>query len=126
MKRCWFGAGLLALLLLGGLLTGSRMIRPHLELSGVLSEASGAAMEESWDQAGDMLHAARKQWQKNWHFSAAFSDHAPMEEIDSLFAQAEVLLSAKDGISLAAVCAQLSSLTEAMADAHTFTWWNLL
>lgn len=126
MKRSLFGAGLLAALLLGGILVSSRMCGPHRALSGVLSEASGAAAAENWDRAGERLHAARAQWRENWHFSAAFSDHEPMEEIDSLFAQAEVFLSAGDGVSLATVCAQLSSLTEAMADANAFTWWNLL
>lgn len=126
MKRCWFGGALLALMLIGGFLVTRSMTKTHSAVSSRLQAASDAAARENWDDAAEQIAAASGEWQKNWHFSAAFADHEPMEEIDSLFAQLDVYLKTRQPEALSAVCAQLSRMVEAMGDAHQFTWWNLL
>ncbi len=126
MKRCWFGGALLALLLVCGILVTARMQTVHETVASQLQAAANEALAENWDGADQALQSARNAWQAKWRFSAAFADHEPMEEIDSIFAQAEVYRTSRDPVSLAAVCAQLSRLVEAMGEAHAFTWWNLL
>ena len=126
MKRCWFGAGLLAALLVAGLLVTRGMTKVHSQVASQLRNASAAASAENWTQAEREIREASEQWEMRWHFSAAFADHEPMEEIDGMFAQLAVYLEEKDPAALAALCAQLSRMVEAMGDAHECTWWNLL
>lgn len=126
MKRCWFGLGLLVFLLIGGLLATRAMTLRHKAVAARLDTAAAAAEAENWAEAERQLGAARKQWEDDWHFTAAFADHEPMEEIDGLFAQSEVYLRSHDPEALAAVCTQLSRLTEAVGEAHALNWWNFL
>lgn len=126
MKRGWIGLGLLAVLLVGGLLVTWRMDRCHDAIAQNLDDAADSALAEDWTAAAALAQQAKHDWETGWNFSAAFADHEPMEEIDSQFAQLAVYGSARDGISFAAVCAQLARQVEAMGDAHGLTWWNLL
>lgn len=126
MKRCWFGFGLLLAMLIGGALVTRVMTQSHEALSSRLEQAAAAAAAENWDGAEEHFLGARKAWEENWLFSAAFADHEPMEEIDGLFAQGEVYLHARNPEGLAAICAQLSKDTNAIGEAHALNWWNLL
>lgn len=126
MKRCWFGAILLLILLAVGLLATWGMNAWHDPISDDLERAAEAALDEEWHRAEQLTARARKRWEKHWNFSAAFADHEPMEEIDAAFAQLEIYSQARDQVSLAAACAALARQVEAMGDAHGLTWWNLL
>lgn len=126
MKRCWFGAALLAVLLIGGLITTWGMARCHMPVAEDLEQAAKAALAEDWEQEKALTGKARTQWGKYWNISATFADHKPMEEIDGLFAQLEIYEQARDPVTAAAVCAELSRRLEAMSDAHEGSWWNLL
>lgn len=126
MKRCRFGLGLLIFLLIGSALVTRVMTQQHKEISRSLEHAAAAADAKNWEEAARQFAAARKEWEDGWHFSAAFADHEPMEEIDGLFAQAEIYLCCRDPEALAAVCAQLSRMTEAVGEAHALNWRNFL
>ena len=126
MKRCWFGFGLLLILLLGGILTTRTMVSAYTRISASLDAAGDAALEENWEAAGGAFQKARGEWEKRWHVSAVFADHEPMEEIDGLFAQGEMYLRSREPEALAAVCAQLARQAQAMGEAQTCSWWNLL
>ena len=126
MKRCWFGLGLLILMLVGGLLVTRSMDRNYSRMSHQLAAAREAALAEEWNTVRALLEDAKDTWQARWHFSAAFSDHEPMEEIDGLFAQAEVYLKCREREALAATCGELAKMAEAMGEAHALNWWNLL
>lgn len=126
MKRCWFGFGLLVGLLILGLLVTGAMTRNHEAVAARLDLAAAAAAAEDWAGAEEQLRAARQKWERDWHFSAAFADHEPMEDIDGLFAQSEIYLRSRNPEALAATCAQLARMTAAMGEAHAFNWWNLL
>ena len=54
------------------------------------------------------------------------ADHAPMDEIDSLFAQMEVYAQARDSLHFGSYCARLAELITAVSDAHQLNWWNFL
>lgn len=126
MKRCWFGLGLLVVLLGLGLFFSHRMTAGQEKLADTVQFAQEAAVQEDWDRASMLLGSARREWERGWHFTAAFADHEPMEEIDSLFAQGQVYLANREGAELAAICAQLARSLRAVGDAHGLTWWNLL
>ncbi len=126
MKRCWFGAVLLLVLLAGGIFIAVGMQDAHNAISSLLQQAANDALTENWTGADAAIGNARTLWQENWRFSASFADHEPMEQIDSLFAQIEIYQAQRDPVPLAALCAQLSRLVEAVGEAHAFTWWNIL
>ena len=126
MKRGWIGAGLLAVLLLGGLLVTFAMGSQHKDISEELEEAAEYAMADDWLHARDAAEDAYEDWQAHWHFSAAFADHEPMEQIDALFAQLLPYLAAQDAVSFGAACRELARQVEAIGDAHALNWWNLL
>ena len=126
MKRGWFGLGLLVFLLLGGLLATLYMGRTHREISRELEQAAAHALAGYWEEALEEARDAREDWEEGWHFSAAFADHEPMEEIDALFSQLEAYRATRDSVAFAAVCRQLARQVEAMGDAHSLNWWNLL
>ena len=126
MKRGWIGAGLLAALLVSGLLVTWRMDKCHTQMAADLDRAAGYALTEDWEQAAFYAQQARNDWEKGWRFSAAFADHEPMEDIDSMLSQLRVYAAAEDRVSFAAVCAQLSRQVEAIGQAHGLTWRNLL
>lgn len=126
MKRGWFGAGLLLGLLLLGILSSRFMKTVHQPLSEALTQASDLALAGDWEQAAAIQRQAHAAWEDAWNFSAAFADHGPMEDIDSLFSQLEVYLAAGDRVGFSAACASLSQQIEAVGDAHELNWWNLL
>ena len=126
MKRSWFGAGLLAILLALGLLTTWGMARCHDPISRDLEQAAQAALSEDWDRAAALAEQAGDRWQACWRLSAAVADHEPMEEIDSLFAQLEVYQQVRDSRAVASLCAELSQRVGNMLEAHQCSWWNLL
>ena len=126
MKRCWIGVSFLVLLLLGGLFVDKIMGRSHVPISQALDRAAECAMAEDWTEAEVFAHRARETWEKNWHFSAAFADHEPMENIDALFSRLTVFAQAREKEEFAALCRELSRQTKAMGDAHDLKWWNLL
>ena len=126
MKRGKIGLGFLAVLLVLCILTTAAMERWHAPLARTLGAAADLAAAGEWEEAKTLAGRARADWEKRWHLSAAFADHGPMEDIDSLFAQLEVYQKQTDVTNFAAACAELSRRVEAMGNAHSLTWWNLL
>lgn len=126
MTRGWIGAGLLAGLLVIGLLVTWAMDHTHSEISEELERSARYAAAGNWEEAADAAEESYESWQEKWHFSAAFADHEPMEEIDALFAQLWPFLTERDAVSFSAVCRELARQVEAMGDAHGLNWWNLL
>jgi len=126
MKRGWFGAALLLGLLLLGIFSTVTMGMLHGPMSDAMEQAAESALEGNWLQAEQIVHRVEDRWQDQWHFSACFADHGPMEEIDSLFSQLEVYRKSEDVLGFAAVCASLQTQLEAMGDAHELSWWNLM
>lgn len=126
MKRFWFGVCLLAVLLAGCLGVSWGMERLHEPVSRNLEQAAILAQTGDLAGAGELTLQAQADWQKHWHFVAAFADHGPMEEIDALFGALEEYRLGGDHAEFAANCVHLARLTEAMAEAHALNWWNLL
>lgn len=109
MKRLWVGIILLVVLLAGTLAVTVAMDRIYAPITEAL-------------EAGD-LEAAEVRYQRWRDLTAAFADHGPMEEMDALFARAEIC---EDEQERKALCAELAKRAQAMSNAHSPTWWNLL
>ena len=126
MKRGWIGLGLLAVLLVTGILVTCWMGESHRKISAELDRAAGFALTGNWEQADFYAQQAKNHWEKGWHLAGAFADHEPMEHIDDLFAQLPVYEADRDAVTFAAVCAQLARQVHAVGEAHGMNWWNLL
>ena len=126
MKRCWFGAGLLAVFLLSGLLTSRWAKDCYGEITESVARAETAFARENWDMAERMTEGARDRWEEYWRLSASITDHSPMEQVDSLFDQLDNYTRGRDAIGCMGLCAQLRNALEAIAESHSLTWWNLM
>lgn len=126
MNRFWIGVGLLLALLGASLWAMFAMDHSHGEISDTLQRSAEAAQAGNWEQADRLSHSANHQWEENWRFSAAMSDHTALDEIDSIFAQAEVYRQSRNAADYAAACARLAKLIEALEEGHDLSWWNLL
>ena len=126
MGRFLIGVGLLAAMLLLGVLVMFCMDRANMPISQLLEDAARTALAGDLEQGVFIARKAQKQWKHSWHTIASFSDHAPMDEIDSLFAQAAVYGQVGNTEDFASHCTRLAMLIEAVGEAHSLNWWNLL
>ena len=126
MNRCILGILILAIFLVLGLGIAWGMDTMHLDVADDLSLASRQVISGNWEEGVTLAKRAKGEWEKNWQKTACVADHAPMDEIDGLFAQLQAFEKPEEAVHYSATCAELSKLVEAMADAHRFSWWNLL
>ena len=126
MKRLWIGIGLLAAILIAGFWTSSRMEQIHTGISDKLTASAQAAQMGRWDHADILAQDAEDAWQHSWNLSAALSDHTVLDEIDGLLAQAKIYRQNRENVAYAAVCARLTTAIEALQEAHSLNWRNLL
>lgn len=126
MKRCRFGLGLLLVLLVLGVVSAWATGKGLAPMTEGIRQAGDAALQEDWDAAKEISTGVRENWEKRFPFFASLSDHEPMENINGLFAQLEVYAQSRDPQNFAAVCGQLAQDLEAMGEAHSLKWWNIL
>ena len=126
MKRLWLGVILTAILLVAGIVIGSFMVHTGDTIAGILDNAADAALSGNFQTATALAEDAHNRWDTAWHWIAAAADHAPMDEIDSLFAQILVYADTGAEQEFAAHCKRISMLVSAVGEAHSFNWWNLL
>ena len=123
MGRFLFGVGLMLCLLGIGLACAWSIERAQAPILQVLEQAADTADPV---QAAALLDQAWQAWNKNWCGTAALTDHEPMDEIDSLFAQTKAYVQAGQMADFSAFCLRLSALIQASAEGHAPTWWNFL
>lgn len=126
MKRFWIGISILAVLLVSGWLVQRGMDAIHRPIADDLEQAAQAALDEDWETALSLAQRAHARWEKYHHFTAAFADHNPMDDLDGLFAELEIFAQEREMPHFAAVCLHLQQLADAMAESHGINWWNLL
>lgn len=126
MKRIWLGFGILVLFLALGFWSSYGMQSLHEPLAHNLEQAAKTALSGDLPAGRVQAQKAKKQWDDQWHATAILADHTPMDEIDSQFARMEVYAQAENAEAFAASCQQLAQLITATAEAHRFTWWNIL
>lgn len=126
MKRMWLGLGILVLFLALGLWSSYSIEKQHVPLARDLESAAEAALSGDLTAGKEQAEKVKKEWENQWNPSATIVDHTPMDEIDSHFARLEVYAQTKNTEAFAAGCKQLAQLITATAEAHSFTWWNIL
>lgn len=126
MKRFILGICLLAVMLGLGLWVMYAMNAVNEPVSQLLEDAAKTTLNGNLAEGIQLVNHARSTWDNCWHGTASAADHAPMDEIDSLFAQVEAYAQAGQAEEFAAHCARLSKLVEAVGEAHSLTWWNFL
>ena len=126
MKRFWLGVMILAGLLALGIGVTVAVNRFCDPISGELSQASDAVLQDQWAAAEQAARRARSRWERHRALHAAVGNHEPMEEIDSLFEQLEIYSRQRDGLRFAECCAQLASLITTLGEAQGVYWWNVL
>ena len=86
MTRGIIGIVLLLVLLAGGMFTQWTMDKIQSPITQELTQAAQAGERRLWNAATLHQQTAARAWRKSWRVTAAFADHMPMEDIDSLFA----------------------------------------
>ncbi len=126
MVRGWLGAGILAALLALGILTSAAMADVHRPTGQLLEQAAETTLEGDFSAGVELGMAAKKRWEKSWKVTASVADHSPMDDVDALFGEMEVYARAGEAPHFAACCKELSQRLRAVADAHQWSWWNVL
>lgn len=116
MKRCWFGAAALILLLILGLLCSAWTGRFFSEAAAQLSRAADSELKA----ATELIRPVQEKWLRWRDFHAALYDHTPMEEIDTLFALLD-----PGADTFRETCIRLSQAMKALAQAQQPTLENL-
>lgn len=125
MKRCWFGAALLGLLLAVSLGTSLWMAQIHRPLEGHLHKAAQAALAEDWQDCELAFDQAWDLWEKWEKQRLWLADHGPTEQISADFAQLEVYCQAREPVAFAAGCRQLAQEAAALSQSQSLSWQNL-
>lgn len=126
MKRCWFGAGLLIVLLAVSLGVTWGMDRIHTPIAADLTQAARCAQLGDWGRAEDFSRRAEGAWNQWEHFRACFADHTPTEEVSAELAAMDSARQQRETTEFAASCARAAKMVQAVGDAHALYWWNLL
>lgn len=126
MKRLWIGLALLLILLAAGIFSTVAIEEFHHSLAMRLESTAAAALAEEWEETCLLLHQCRSRWIRYRNFVAAGSSHEPIEEIDSLYAQLDIYFQRRDSIGFSLCCTVLRHRTEALGEAQSINWWNLL
>ena len=124
--RTWIGIGILVVLLLIGIFVTLYTADAQDRIAQVLSESRESAAVGQWEKAAGKYFQARERWEKHRKSIASIVDHEPMEEADSLFAQLEVYLKARDPVAYCSCCASLEVFARAIGESHSVSWWSLL
>ncbi len=126
MKRFWIGMVLLLVLLGVGCASSAALTGLHNGLAGDLEGAAQAVRQGDWETAQREAARAKDLWGRFRHCASAFADHAPLEEMDTLFSELEICEQARLDVDFAVVCMRLAQLSRAVAESHSLFWWNLL
>lgn len=126
MKRLVIGLTLLAVLLCLCLAITLAMAHIHYPIADALAQAADFAENGAWSQALACADEAAARWQTYHCFTAAFADHTPMDEMDTLLEELRVYARERENPHFSATCAHLQFIARAIAEAHRIDWWNLL
>lgn len=126
MRKFLLGMVLLAVLFGLGIWVTRYADTAHTPISEALAQAAEESLAGNWETGIALGEKAKALWDENWHKVAAIADHAPMDEIDGLFAQLKIYGDTDLRADFAACCARLCKLVQAIAEAHAPSWWNLL
>ena len=123
MWRFWIGIGLMAVLVAVGSYSAWAVNDVHTPIAETLEQAAAATDRM---EANALLEQASQDWEHHWRSTAIVTDHAPMEEVDGLLAQAKSYGQSGKMADFSALCLRIAQYIRATAESHKPTWWNLL
>ena len=126
MKRGWLGIGILTVFLALGLIISSLAAKAHTPTGYMLDQAAKKTLSGDFEGGIALGAEAKQRWQRQWNGTASIADHSPMDEVDALFAEMEIYARTGEQPHFAACCKELAERVRAIADAHKFSWWNVL
>ena len=109
MKRAWFGAGLLIVLLGISLAVSWCMDNIHRPIADDLKQAAQCAELGNWQNAEGLSRRAEEVWNRWEHFRACFADHTPTEEISAELAAMGVSRQRRETGDFSASCARAAA-----------------
>jgi len=121
MKRCWFGGGLLLLLLLAGLWASRKTENFCLALSADMSRAA-ALVAEDREQAQLLADTVKVRWEAHRKLMAVVADHGPMEQIGENLL---LLVPEAEEEDFRETCLRLSAQLEALGTGQILSLENL-
>ena len=126
MVRGWLGFGILVFFLILGFVVTGVMDNAHDPTEQLLSQAAEKVLAGEFEEAVALGKEAKRRWEGSWNGTATVADHTPMDDVDALFAEMEIYAQTEEKPHFAAVCKELSRRIRAVAEAHRFSWWNIL
>ena len=126
MVRGWIGLAILVVFLILGFVTTGVMDHAHLPTENLLSQAAEKTLQGDFTEAVALAAEAKQRWEDHWNGTATVADHSPMDDVDALFAEMEVYAQTEEKPHFAACCLELSQRIQAVAEAHRFSWRNIL
>ena len=126
MKRLWFGAGLLAFLLVASLYLGEALTDLTGPAEADLDKAAVAALDGNWPLASALYLRAQKHWDSHRNLTAALAHHDPIGQIDTGFAALPAYAACEDTVGFCAACGQLAQQLRALPQPHGAKWWIFL
>ena len=124
MKRIWFGAALLFVLLVLGTLGSFFMERTQLAGAENLRQASVCASGGDWASARTRAAEAKQLWDEKQLLIAALYDHAALDRIEGLYAKLETFADERSTVSFRGTCAELATQLESLSRGHRFSFEN--
>lgn len=125
MTRFRIGLLILALLLASGIWSRSRTAAIHQPIAQAMEQAAAQALAGSWEAAMQTTARAEADWQRSRTFTAAITDHDPMEEIECLLAQLPAMAATHNRSAYAATCATVSHRLHSLAESQALTLGSL-
>ena len=126
MRRFWLGISLLSVLLVLGFWLSFTMSKMPQDVSKTLTEASELILAGDISGGISLAQQAQENWDFHWYGTASVADHAPMDDIDGLFAQLTAYGQAGQYGDFGSLCNRIAQLVEAVGEAHSLSWWNIL
>ena len=126
MARGWLGAVVLVVFLILGFVVSGAMDNAHNPASDLLRQAADMTLTGNFEEAIPLAMEAKYRWEQAWNGTAVVADHSPMDDVDALFAEMMTFAESGEEPHFASCCRELAQRVEAVAEAHRFSWWNVL
>ena len=121
MKRCWYGGGLLLVLLAAGLFLSLYLGFFYRDLGETMLQTATLSGEDR-DGAQQKAAQALEKWERRAFLTAVLCDHAPMEAIEENF---RLLVPHAEQEDFRETCLRLSSQLKALGEGQLLSWENL-
>ena len=109
MKRGIFGCVLLGLLLAFSLQISRQARKEILPIAGEMSQAQEAILREDYKKTAALTDGARAAWEKYRAKYSSLGDQQQIRNIDSLYDEVKVFLTAGETVHCSAACAELKN-----------------